>query len=96
MPSLYSVIGMPILFSKIWRPLCSLFVRHGCFLFFKFTLATGVFACAGVKHDPCSKTSESGVDISGENSEKIQNLTSTFDYPAGTGKASKINKWACS
>ena len=73
MRSFYGVIGMPLLFSKIWRPPCSLFVRHGCFLSFKFTLATAVFACAGVRHDRCSKTSESGVDISGENSEKIQN-----------------------
>ena len=37
-------------FQKIWRPLCSLFGRHGCFLFFKFTMASGVFACAGVEH----------------------------------------------
>ena len=64
-------MGMSLLFSKILRPLCSLFVRHGCFLFFKFTLASGVFLCARVKRDRCSKTSESGVDISGENSEKI-------------------------
>ena len=72
MRSLYGVIGMPLLFSKIWRPLCSLFVRHGCFLFFKFTLATGVFSRAGVERDRHSKTSESGVDICEENSEKIQ------------------------
>ena len=52
-----------------------LFVRHtvyGCFLLLEFTLASGVFACAGVEHDRYSKTSESGVDICEENSEKIQ------------------------
>ena len=30
--------------------LCSLFGRHVCFLFFKFTLASGVFTRAGVVH----------------------------------------------
>ena len=43
--------------------MCSLFVRHGCFLFFEFTLPTGIFARAGVECDHYSKTSESGVDI---------------------------------
>ena len=37
-------------FQKMWRPLCSLFGRHDCFLFFKFTLASGVIARAGVEH----------------------------------------------
>ena len=90
MRSLYGVIEMPLLFSKIWRPLCSLFVRHGCFLFFKFSLATGVFACAGFEHDRYSKTSENGVDICEENSEKDRN-TSTVDYPARTGKARQMD-----
>ena len=35
-------------------------------------LATGVFARVGVKRDRYRKTSESGVDICEENSEKIQ------------------------
>ena len=63
MRSLYGVIGMPLLFSKIWRPLCSLVGRHGCFLFFKFTLAGGVFARAGVERELYSKTFEHGFDI---------------------------------
>ena len=37
MPSLCGVIGMPVLFPKIMHLLCSLFVQHGCLLFFKFT-----------------------------------------------------------
>ena len=54
-------------------PLCSCsFDIFGCFLLFKFTLATGVFARAGVERDRYSKTSEHGVDICEENSEKIQ------------------------
>ena len=54
MRSLYGVyIGM--LFSKIWRPLCSLFL--------KFTLASGVFARAGVERERYSKTSERGRSI---------------------------------
>ena len=63
MRSFHGAIGMSLLFSKIWRPLCSLFDRHGCFLFFKFSLASGVFARAGVERERYSKTSESGVDI---------------------------------
>ena len=50
MRSLHGATGMPLLFSKIWRPLCSLFGGHGCFLFFNFTLASGVFARAGVEN----------------------------------------------
>ena len=72
MRSLYGVIGIPLFFSKIWRPLCSLFDRHGCFLFFKFTLASGVFARAGVECERYSKTAERGVDICSENSENKQ------------------------
>ena len=50
MRSLYGVIGMPLSWFKteIWRPLCRLFGRHGCFVFFKFTFASGVFARAGM------------------------------------------------
>ena len=33
--------------SKIWWPLCSLFVQHSCLLFFKFTLASGVLLVQG-------------------------------------------------
>ena len=85
--SVNHVIGMPLLYSKIWRPLCSLFVRHGCFFFFffKFTLATGVLLVL----DRYSKISESGVDICEENSEKYRN-TYTVDFTARTGKASQM------
>ena len=81
-------------FQKIWRPLCSLFFRHVCFLFFKFTLATGVFARAGVERNCYSKTSGSGVDICKETSEKIQKYfhgSLTIDYSARTGKARQID-----
>ena len=83
---------MPLLFSKIWGPLCCLFVRvgHGCFLFFNFTLATFVFARAEVERERYSKTSESGVDICQENLEKIQKY-STVDYPTRTRKAKQMN-----
>ena len=63
MRSFYGVIGMSLLFSKILRLLCSLFCLHVCILFFKFTLASGVFARAGVERERYSKTSERGVDI---------------------------------
>ena len=49
MRSLYGVKAMPMLFSNIWRSLCSLFVQHDSLLFFKFTLASGVFCwCRGL------------------------------------------------
>ena len=44
MHSLHGAIRMPDLFLKIWLSLCSLFIQHGCLLFFKFTLASGLFA----------------------------------------------------
>ena len=73
---------MPLLFSKIWRPLCSL-TQHGCFLFFKFTLASGVFACVGVERERYSKISEREVDICEEKSENIQKYLHGW-YPART------------
>ena len=88
MCSLYGVIGMPLLFSKIWRPLCSLFDQHGYFLFFKFTLASGVFARAGVERERDSKTSERGVGTWGW---KIYRNTSRVDYPAWMGKARQMD-----
>ena len=51
---------------------------------------TCVFARAGVERDRYSKTSESGVDICEENSEKYGN-TSTVDHPARTGKARQMD-----
>ena len=86
---LYGVIGVPLLFSKIWRPLCGLFVRHGCFLIFKFTLATGVFARAGIERDRYSKTSESGVDICEENSEKNTEIPPRLISKPGREKQDK-------
>ena len=63
-------VGMLLFFSDIWRPLYSLFLEHGCLLFFKFTLAKWCFARAGsysehyskisaCKEDICKKTIES-------------------------------------
>ena len=37
----YTYRDAPLVFN-IWQTLCILFIEHGCLLFFKFTLASGV------------------------------------------------------
>lgn len=51
LPSIIRSLGISLLFSKIWRPLCSPFVQNGCLIFFKFTMARAGSEMLGTKMD---------------------------------------------
>lgn len=53
-------LNAALVFKNIAAIICSLFVA--CLLIFKFTLAGGEFACAGVSRERCSKISACGED----------------------------------
>ena len=72
MSSLNTVMGMLLLFSKIWLPLCSQFIHCG-YLLFKFTLVSGGCAHAEVQYEQNRKISACGEDICEELSENLQN-----------------------